>query len=543
MTTPTLTRVRQHLAAVAADAERAIRATGQRIQRAGHAVLAAAGELSGEPTLDAAKAALAALDGAKGDLDELAGRKGSPWQPMARVAIGAWGDLSAIIAAWPQPKPPAEAVVTVAGDVGDVPAAASGPTTVRVPLRRTGDPGAMALAASCGWTFEGLASGPIADNAAFRPGDPASEAAVTVPGPVTAPTPFVCRLGPPLIGLTLGEAVEASGRLVPAGTPGPAGGSWLAAHGYGEDSGHGWLNGITPYAGKGVADLLGQIATFRNGVPITSMTMFQGGSQRSTWDEYLRCYQPGGEFQIGRDAPLLAKAGRRAILTIPLLHQGVAGQWAAAAAGQFAAYWRQVAEAVKGYGLPAPLIVRFDRESDDKGQPFGAERDGSPGFRDFKAAHDLACRTFAEVLGRDGLIFTFCLTKRGARGLGPSGWEWSPEWIDAYDCDFYVAKKETFADPGQWTLYKRFLEPFIARCEATGKPICFSEWGVSVAENAVNDNEFFMQSFFPWLQANKVDVLHENYYNPGGHAIYPDENGKVLAPKASAAYRALWGGR
>jgi hypothetical protein len=314
---------------------------------------------------------------------------------------------------------------------------------------------------------------------------------------------------------------------------------WVGSKGYSNPSALGWFSGLTPQAGNGVADQIPALNAFRGGRPIDSMTLFQGGAHRHSWPDEVATWKPGSSFQVGHDGPKLGAHNVRAIVTVPFLNDSVAHDWAGLAAGKYNDFIRQIAVYVKGYNLPLPILVRPCREFNDTGQPFGAETDRPNGFRNFKRGMINGCMQFADVFGRNNVLFTACVTKRGFQTL-KDGW-WDDQWIDIIDIDLYKTKSEpSNSDPSNWVLYKRFIDDFVGLATAKRKPIGFSEWGY---HNQGGDAfaPLWFETFFRWLDGNKIDVSHENYYNADNHVIFNPGGGTVDVPAGQRTYKQLWG--
>jgi hypothetical protein len=325
---------------------------------------------------------------------------------------------------------------------------------------------------------------------------------------------------------------------VPPAPPVVSGG-WIGSKGYTNPSALGWFSGITPQAGNGASDQIGALQAFRGGRPTDCMTLFQGGSQQKTWDDTVKTWAPGSQFQVGRDGPRLGAKNVRAILTIPFLNQGCAHDWVGLAEGKYRAPLQKIATYIKGYGLPVPIILRPCREFNDTGQPFGAEADRKNGFKNFKKGMALTLSDFADVLGRDNILISACVTKRGFQTL-KDGW-WDDDLIDIVDVDLYKTKEEPAnSDPSNWTLYRRFIDDFVGLAAQKRKPMGFSEWGYHSAGGDAYAPYWF-EDFFKWLSSNKVDVSHENYYNADNHVIFNPGGGMVDVPAGQKAYQQHWG--
>lgn len=198
----------------AGDARRMSANGGPAARAVGKAVVAALA--AGEADTQAGCAAfLAALAPAAGDAASLAQHGSGRRKAVASALLAARHDAGTI------PWPSGTGAVSVSDPPGDVPSVAGQPTAIRVGLTRDGDPSA---AASAGWQITGLGARPISGTAAFAPGAADADAAVTVPADPARTDPvafdFTILGGPAdLVGLTLGEPHEASGRLLPPGMP------------------------------------------------------------------------------------------------------------------------------------------------------------------------------------------------------------------------------------------------------------------------------------------------------------------------------------
>lgn len=334
----------------------------------------------------------------------------------------------------------------------------------------------------------------------------------------------------------------------------PAGGTpavgWLAKHKIVPRSGLGWLSGITTMPGTGALKALDGAEQHR-GAPCDSMVMFQGGSNQA-WSGFARCYQRGHNFQIGEETAGVVARGMVAVLTIPGIVRG--STFEDAAAGKYDSFHKAAAEAIglqlERLPVKAQAIgLRFSRESDDAGQPFGAERDKAAGFRNFKKFHaENLNRIWRDALSHvtPFVYDTFCLTKRGFRGFA---WDWG---ADVLDCDLYV-NTPTITSPADFKTYDRFLEPFQNQAEKTNRPLAFSEWGIKVTGSggdegasskrgsnfAQNDNSYpviwYRQTFARLAKAGLL--AHENCYSCSGHGMCPPT---VEGTKIAGAYR-FWG--
>jgi hypothetical protein len=333
---------------------------------------------------------------------------------------------------------------------------------------------------------------------------------------------------------------EATDAVVP---PSPASKAWVERHGIRTLSGLPWLSGITPTAGAGAVDMLDEAEKLR-GCRCDSMVLFQGGANRKSWNGFVRCYQPGHGFQIGEDAGKVVARGMVPILTIPGIIRGA--NYADAVAGEYDDFHRRAAEAmaqtIAANGKPPLVILRPSRESDDQKQPFAAERD----IRNFMKFHaENFTRIWTEGLAPTGakMLTTFCLTKRGSRGL--KAWDWG---ADIVDCDLYI-NSPSLTKREDAEAYERLFAPFYDHATKTSRPLAFSEWGVRVKKGGDGDGapgsgrDFsandcaagieWMRSLFARLAEEGV-LVHENCYSAAGHGIVLPT---IDAPRASEAYR------
>jgi hypothetical protein len=200
------------LAPNADEAQHMVRHGGQAAVTVGKAVLAAlkAGQDDSEA---GCKALLKALAPAADEARDLARHGNDRQMQVSKALLAAQAGASAID--WH--AKPALGKVTIVTGPGDVQASATAPVMVRTALKRDGD---LTAAASCGWSYTGLAATPLTDIAVFPAGSAVGAAAVTVPPRPGMAEPLAFEfaiLGGPgdLVGLTLGEPHTATGRLLP----------------------------------------------------------------------------------------------------------------------------------------------------------------------------------------------------------------------------------------------------------------------------------------------------------------------------------------
>ncbi len=153
--------------------------------------------------------------------------------------------------------------------------------------------------------------------------------------------------------------------------------------------------------------------------------------------------------------------------------------------------------------------------------------------------------------GANAVQFNWCLNKGNQGGTDPTdGWGSYPgdAYVDVIGLDNYDWFSPNFTD-ADWNNTKSQSPGFndvAAFCVAHGKQMAIDEWGVIHDSNGGNDNPFFIQKIWDWLNANAGIVAYETTYDETGapatlhHKLSPPE-GTTWNPNSSALYKSLWG--
>jgi hypothetical protein len=263
------------------------------------------------------------------------------------------------------------------------------------------------------------------------------------------------------------------------------------------------------------------------------------GFAHSSWDDLVASATKFG-WAPPNNGPQLGQEGIWAILTIPTIVNGA--NYKDAAAGAYNGFHQQCAQAIKGWGLPSPIILRLGREPNDKGQPFSYFNDPSPGYQNYKDAHRHIVDVYAGVLGRQNIVFSWCVMKRA------EDWENAypgDDFTDVVDVDIYLNTPHVQSQQDWDQQFLPIVQPHIDFAAAHGKYFASSEWGVTVSGpngDPANDSAVWMQNMWElWNRLHQRKMMAwECYYGPigGSHDLTFQGN----APQASAAYARAWSG-
>jgi fibronectin type 3 domain-containing protein len=126
-------------------------------------------------------------------------------------------------------------------------------------------------------------------------------------------------------------------------------------------------------------------------------------------------------------------------------------------------------------------------------------------------------------------------------------------YVDIIGVDFYDHWSPSFND-AQFASNRAqvpSLDDVLAKCIAANKQIALDEWGVSHnGPNGGDDNPFYIQKIWDWLNANASRIAYETTYDDLGsdndfggkltHNLSPPI-GTSSNPNSSALYKSLWG--
>lgn len=256
--------------------------------------------------------------------------------------------------------------------------------------------------------------------------------------------------------------------------------------------------------------------------------------QRNTWNDVISFK---GGFSTAKKLP-----GRisLAIAPLPNTHSALVypGNWKLAAKGSFDVYYNQFAQKLAASGV-TNAIVRIGWET-NRGFPWYGGVDPQ-GFKDtFKRIADIL-RRYNPTVSTE-----WCNVKKGSQKGSVLTMYPGDDAVDIIGVDYYDGwpalntaaiwdqqYKATYAG-GPWG-----IGAWLDFAKSRGKKLACAEWGISVGEApGTIDNPFYIQKMYEFFSRNSAYIAYENYFNQKTrHQITPGD----ANPKASAAYKLLWG--
>ena len=301
-------------------------------------------------------------------------------------------------------------------------------------------------------------------------------------------------------------------------------------------SGLAWPSGSTEGGGS---DCLG---TFRNH-PLDVGVNYVGHGSFAAMVSQTR---PGGVFaDTAKQAPLW-------VVTLPLLTDDTAGQFAQCSAGAYDASWQQIGANLGASGAQA-VVVRL-----------GPEANGGSGHawvvKTGQAQDYVACwRHAAGQLksAAPGLSLEWTSSKKTPNTAlhvlpwyqdDPAGLYPGDDVVDVIGVHYYDSGPEMNTQARWDSAYTRTfnggpwgLGTWLQAARQHGKRLAVSEWGIwqqGGQTAAAADDSVYVDNMFRFFGANAADIAYESYFNKlSVHQLCPS----TLFPNAATKYQTDWG--
>ena len=297
-----------------------------------------------------------------------------------------------------------------------------------------------------------------------------------------------------------------------------------------------WRSGSTEGGGS---DCLGP---FRN----HSLDVSVNYVVHSSFAAMVKQTVPGGAFAASANKMPLW------VVTLPLLADGTAGQFAQCAAGQFDTYWSQIGANLNAV-RPQGTVVRL-----------GIEANGGSGHawvvKTGQAQDYVACwRHAAGQLksAAPGLSLEWTSSKKTPNTAlhvlplypdDPAGLYPGDDVVDLWGVHYYDSGPLMSTQKRWDAAYARTfnggpygLGTWLQAARQHGKKLAVSEWGVwqqGGQAAAAADDPVYVDNMFRFFGTNAADVAYESYFNKlSVHQLCPS----TLFPNAAAKYQTDWG--
>ena len=259
----------------------------------------------------------------------------------------------------------------------------------------------------------------------------------------------------------------------------------------------------------------------------------------------------GSDWMLDPWAPWVkAKAGRRLVISVPMLNQASSGRLADGAGGAFDGYFRTLAQEIADKGL-GNAIIRLGWEANGDWYPWKASTDPTAWKAFFRRIVGVMRAVQPKVSGQPRQAFEFLLTyNRGTSGTAIKFATIYPgdDVVDLLGLDVYDYKwLDTTSTPeARWSdalNQEMGLAAFKAFAASHGKPMSIPEWGLAQKgwddNGGVGDNPYFVDRMADWFAANAATLRFQSYFNQlsgwtGDHRLATYVN-------AQARYKARFG--
>jgi hypothetical protein len=254
-----------------------------------------------------------------------------------------------------------------------------------------------------------------------------------------------------------------------------------------------------------------------------------------SWDEVANPYWALDNWSAWAQA----QAGRRLVLSVPLLVSSASGQLSQGAAGAFDSNFRTLAQNMVNRNL-GTSVIRLGWEMNNSSFPWWAGNDPAS-FRSFYA------RTVGVMRSVPGAAFTFDWNPNlGVQGGSPlttfDAFYPGDAYVDVIGLDVYDIKwGDSTSDPASrwaWMVSQQLgLQQHRTFAATHGKPVSFPEWGLYKKGDQMGgggDSPYFIDSMVNWIASGATTY----------HAYFDaDWGGGSLAtfPNAQAQYKARLG--
>ena len=245
-----------------------------------------------------------------------------------------------------------------------------------------------------------------------------------------------------------------------------------------------------------------------------------------------------------------AKAGRRMVVSVPMLNQASSGKLAEGAAGAYDGYFRTLAQEMVDDGL-GNAIIRLGWEANGDWYPWRASVSPETWKAYFRRIVGVMRSVQPTVAGVPAQRFAIDLTyNRGTSGTTVKFETMYPgdDVVDIVGLDVYDTKwmDDTSPPESRWNealTQEMGLNDFAAFAAAHGKPMSIPEWALWERDHddngGVGDNPYFLDRVADWVNANGPNVVYHGYFNhlsgwTGDHRLASYVN-------AQARYKARFG--
>jgi hypothetical protein len=227
-----------------------------------------------------------------------------------------------------------------------------------------------------------------------------------------------------------------------------------------------------------------------------------------------------------------AQAGRRLVLSVPLLVSSSSGQLTQGSAGAFDGYFRSLAQNMVSRGL-GTSVIRLGWEMNNNSFPWYAGSDPTA-FRSFYA------RVVTVMRSVPGASFTFDWNPNsGVQGGSPlttfDSFYPGDAYVDVIGLDVYDFKwGDSTATPAarwSWMMSQPLgLSQHRSFAAAHGKPVSFPEWGMYKAGDQMGgggDSPYFVDAMADWFTSGAAS--YQSYFDEdwGGGALASFPNGQA----------------
>lgn len=292
-------------------------------------------------------------------------------------------------------------------------------------------------------------------------------------------------------------------------------------------SGRAWNAGV--FTGSGDAATYNAFASWR-GKPIDSILTFPA---RTNWADLMTIHPDVVNF-----------AGIRVIAIPPAPESLGANGLVQVANGNFNSWWASYGTYLTNNGMNSNrTVIRLGWEMNGNWYVWSATTGLETTFINaFRNVVNSIRSTAPNVQ------FDWCVNKGNQSNT--NAWAAYPgdAYVDILGLDIYDFWDASFTD-AQFNANAAkvpSLNDVSAYCRAHGKQMALDEWGVAHDAHGGNDNPFFIQKIWNWLNANTDILAYETTYDHTGapgtleHKLSPPE-GLSWNPNASALYKSLWG--
>jgi hypothetical protein len=227
-----------------------------------------------------------------------------------------------------------------------------------------------------------------------------------------------------------------------------------------------------------------------------------------------------------------AAAAPQIVVSLPLLAQPNAFQFAECAAGAFDQHFRHVGASLQSRGA-GHAVVRLGKEANRGTAPFGWRSvDDLPAYRACFRNAVLALKSRAPGLKIEWTNARQTLSPVNPLDAYPGG-----DVVDIVGVHYYDNPA-----PGR-QMTQAIWDAQYAETHAGGGPrglgkkLAVSEWGVWGSRGGPPDNPVYVDNMYRFFRANAADIEYESYYDCAlTHQLFPS----TRFPNAAAAYQRLW---